>query len=156
MNSAPPKKKVSILRRVYAELRFSGESLRINARAMLFALAVGLLVGVCGGTFSRLLSLADTLRDSAVWVELLLPLAGLLVVWMYRRGGIKTAGGTDLIVQAARGEQPVSRLLAPVIFLSTLLTHAFGGSAGQFSREIGRLRGMMQKFIVSIPQNPAL
>lgn len=131
MNSAPPKKKVSILRRVYAELRFSGESLRINARAMLFALAVGLLVGVCGGTFSRLLSLADTLRDSAVWVELLLPLAGLLVVWMYRRGGIKTAGGTDLIVQAARGEQPVSRLLAPVIFLSTLLTHAFGGSAGR-------------------------
>ena len=85
MNSAPPKKKVSILRRVYAELRFSGESLRINARAMLFALAVGLLVGVCGGTFSRLLSLADTLRDSAVWVELLLPLAGLLVVWIDRK-----------------------------------------------------------------------
>ena len=34
-------------------------------------------------------------------------------------------------MQAARGEQPVSRVLAPVIFLSTLLTHAFGGSAGR-------------------------
>ena len=58
-------------------------------------------------------------------------LAGLVVVWMYRRGGIKTAGGTDLIIQAARGEQPVSRLLAPVVFCATVLTHAFGGSAGR-------------------------
>lgn len=131
MNSAPQKKKVHILRRLYAELRFSGESLRINARAMLFALAAGLLVGVCGGAFVRLLKLAEVLRSGTAWAALLLPLAGLLVVWMYRRGGIKTAGGTDLIVQAARGEQPVSRLLAPVIFLSTLLTHAFGGSAGR-------------------------
>lgn len=131
MNSSPPKKKIPILRRLSAELRFSLESLRLNARAMVFALAAGLVVGVCGGAFVRGLELAEKLRGGTAWAALLLPLAGLAVVWLYRRGGIKTAGGTDLIVQAARGEQPVSRLLAPVIFISTLLTHAFGGSAGR-------------------------
>lgn len=114
-----------------AEFAFSREGLRINSRGLLLGLVVGLLVGVLGGLFARLLEAAAILRNHTSWAIFLLPLAGLVVVWLYRRGGIKTAGGTDLIIQAARGEQPVSRLLAPVIFLATLLTHCFGGSAGR-------------------------
>ena len=121
----------AFFRGMYTEVAFSGESLRINGRGLLFGLVVGLLVGVWGGLFARLLGAANHLREGTGWAMFLLPLAGLLVVWMYRRGGIKTAGGTDLIIQAARGEQPVSRLLAPVIFAATLLTHGFGGSAGR-------------------------
>lgn len=120
-----------LFREVYAEMIFSGESLLINARALVFALVVGLVVGLIGGLFARFLGFAAIVREETQWALFLLPLAGLPVVWMYRRGGIKTDGGTDLIVQAARGEQPVSRLLAPVIFSSTLLTHFFGGSAGR-------------------------
>jgi len=123
--------RTGILRRMRAEIAFSGESLRINARGMVFGLLTGLVVGLCGGAFVHLLLLAERLRNESEWAALLLPLAGLLVVLIYKKGGIRTAGGTDLIVQAARGEQPVSRLLAPVIFVSTLLTHAFGGSAGR-------------------------
>ena len=48
---AKSRPKDHILRRLYAELRFSGESLRINGRAMVFALAVGVVVGLCGGSF---------------------------------------------------------------------------------------------------------
>ena len=121
----------AFFRGLYAELAFSGESLRINGVGLLFGLVTGLVVGVCGGVFARLLDVAADVRNGTVWAMYLLPLAGLMVVWMYRRGGIKTAGGTDLIIQAARGEQPVSRLLAPVIFAATLLTHFFGGSAGR-------------------------
>ena len=120
-----------LFRQIRTEMIFSGESLRINARALLFGLAVGLVVGVVGGAFAQLLGLAAQVREGTGWAIFLLPLAGLPVVWMYRKGGIKTAGGTDIIIQAARGEQPVSRVLAPVIFASTLLTHFFGGSAGR-------------------------
>ncbi len=125
------RKKLGILQPIRTEIRFSGENLRINARAMVFALVAGLVVGVVGGGFARLLDLAVQFREGVSWAIFLLPFAGLPVVWMYRRGGIRTAGGTDIIVQAARGEQPVSRVLAPVIFASTLLTHFFGGSAGR-------------------------
>ena len=127
----PAGDRMGILRRLRAEMIFSGESLRINGTGMLFGLLVGLLVGLCGGAFVHLLHLAEQLRNGTEWAALLLPFAGLVIVWLYKKGGIRTAGGTDLIVQAARGEQPVSRLLAPVIFVSTLLTHAFGGSAGR-------------------------
>ncbi|MBP3320015.1 MAG: chloride channel protein [Ruminiclostridium sp.] len=120
-----------LFREVYAEMIFSAESLRINARAIFFALGVGMVVGVIGGFFSRLLSLSDQFREEVFWSIFLLPLVGLIIVWLYRKGGIKTAGGTDIVIQAARGEQPVSRLLAPVIFLATILTHFFGGSAGR-------------------------
>lgn len=120
-----------LFRRLRADFAFSGESLRINAWGLLFGLAVGILVGLSGGLFVRLLQFAQTVREGTAWAVWLLPFAGLPVVWMYRRGGIKTAGGTNLIVEAARGEQPVSRLLAPVIFVSTVLTHMFGGSAGR-------------------------
>ena len=120
-----------MFREVYAEMIFSAESLRINARAIFFALGVGMVVGVIGGFFSRLLGLSDVFRNNVSWSIFLLPLVGLAIVWLYKKGGIKTAGGTDIVIQAARGEQPVSRLLAPVIFVSTLLTHFFGGSAGR-------------------------
>ena len=127
----PTGERMGILRRLRAEIVFSGESLRINGRGMLFGLLTGLVVGGCGSAFVHLLALAEQLRNETQWAALLLPIVGLLIVWMYKKGGIRTAGGTDLIIQAARGEQPVSRVLAPVIFLSTLLTHAFGGSAGR-------------------------
>ncbi len=120
-----------LFREVYAEMIFSAESMRLNARAIFFALGVGMVVGVVGGAFARLLSLSDVFRNEVSWSIYLLPLVGLVIVWLYIKGGIKTAGGTDIVIQAARGEQPVSRLLAPVIFVSTLLTHFFGGSAGR-------------------------
>ena len=138
----------AFFRGLYAELAFSGESLRINGVGLLFGLVTGLVVGVCGGVFARLLDVAADVRNGTAWAMYLLPLAGLMVVWMYRRGGIKTAGGTDLIIQAARGEQPVSRLLAPVIFAATLLTHVFGGSAGREGAALqlgGSIAGLIGK-----------
>ena len=127
----PAGDRMGIRRRLRAELSFSWESLRLNGRGLIFALLTGLVVGLCGGAFVYLLGLAERLRNETVWAALLFPLVGLLIVWLYKKGGIRTAGGTDIIIQAARGEQPVSRVLAPVIFVSTLLTHASGGSAGR-------------------------
>lgn len=120
-----------LFRQIYTEMFFSKETMRINARGLFFGLVVGMVVGVVGGAFARLLDLSDVVRNGTDWAIYLLPFVGLPIVWMYRKGGIKTAGGTDIIIQAARGEQPVSRVLAPVIFASTLLTHFFGGSAGR-------------------------
>ena len=42
----------AFFRGMYTEVAFSGESLRINGRGLLFGLVVGLLVGVWGGSVS--------------------------------------------------------------------------------------------------------
>ena len=91
-----------LFREVYAEMIFSAESLRINARAIFFALGVGMVVGVIGGAFSRLLALSDVFRNGVFWSIFLLPLVGLVIVWLYKKGDIKTAGGTDIVIQAPR------------------------------------------------------
>ena len=142
----PTGDRMGLRRRLRAELSFSWESLRLNGRGLVFALLTGLVVGLCGGAFVWLLGLAERLRNETEWAALLFPVVGLLIVWLYKKGGIRTAGGTDIIIQAARGEQPVSRLLAPVIFVSTLLTHASGGSAGREGAAL-QLGGSLAEFI---------
>ena len=66
----------AFFRGMYTEVAFSGESLRINGRGLLFGLVVGLLVGVWGGLFARLLGAANHLREGTGWAIFLLPLAG--------------------------------------------------------------------------------
>ena len=51
------------LRSVRTEMVFSGESLRVNGRGLLFGLIVGLVVGLCGGVFARLLEVAAMVRE---------------------------------------------------------------------------------------------
>ena len=96
----------AFFRGLYAELAFSGESLRINGVGLLFGLVTGLVVGVCGGVFARLLDVAADVRNGTAWAMYLLPLAGLVVVWMYRRGGIKTAGAPPSASRLPAGNSP--------------------------------------------------
>jgi len=61
-----------------------------------------------------------------------LPLAGVVVAWLYRRYGITAEGGNSLIIEQIH--QPgggVPRRMAPLILLTTLITHLCGGSAGR-------------------------
>ncbi len=85
----------AFFRGLYTEMAFSKESLRLNGQGLLFGLGGGAAGGGPGGLFDRLLAWADVLRNGTAWASLLLPLAGLVVVWMYRRGGIKNRQGGD-------------------------------------------------------------
>lgn len=61
-----------------------------------------------------------------------LPAAGVLVAWIYRRWGGNADKGTDLLLNEIRSpSHQVSSRMAPLVLLGTLVTHAFGGSAGR-------------------------
>lgn len=83
-------------RRALGALRAEGffvrESLRINGRGLLLGLVVGLLVGLWGGLFADLLDWAAGVRNDTAWAIYGLPLAGLAVVWLYRRGASRPPG----------------------------------------------------------------
>ena len=64
--------------------------------------------------------------------SILLPAAGLLIVFLYRAGGIKHDKGTNLVIGSIRNpEYNVPFRMAPLIFITTVITHLFGGSAGR-------------------------
>lgn len=61
-----------------------------------------------------------------------LPLAGVLIAALYLRFGKAVEGGNNLIMEQIH--EPgggVPSLMAPLILLSTVITHLFGGSAGR-------------------------
>lgn len=61
-----------------------------------------------------------------------LPIAGIAVGWIYHRIGKAAEGGNNLIVdQIHEPGGGVPLRMAPLILVSTVITHLFGGSAGR-------------------------
>lgn len=92
---------------------------------------MGVLGGFVGGCFSLLLAFVTDVRSSAPWVILLLPLGGIITVLLYRICRMSEHGGTNEIICSLSDKRPIKAATAPLIFISTAITHLFGGSAGR-------------------------
>lgn len=98
----------------------------------LLVLPVGLLSGSASALFLWSLDRVTEFRWHHGWLLFLLPVAGVIVGWIYHRVGGGAAGGNNLIIeQIHRPGGGVPRRMAALIFGSTLVTHLFGGSAGR-------------------------
>jgi H+/Cl- antiporter ClcA len=61
-----------------------------------------------------------------------LPFAGIFIYWLYALGGKKTEAGNNLIIdEIHEADGGVPARIAPLVLLTTLITHLFGGSAGR-------------------------
>lgn len=98
---------------------------------LILALVTGAVVGVVGVMFLFSINFVTDLRKAHEWLIFLLPLSGLLIVLLYHLSGVKKPQGTDLVLQAVRSPEPIPFRMAPLIFISTVLTHFCGGSAGR-------------------------
>ena len=97
---------------------------------LLISLTLGLCGGVVGAVFFHLFTAVTNLRTANPWLVFLLPIGGLLTVKIYKL--LKTEGlSTDSVLKSLKGEKRVSPWLLPAVFVSSLLTHLFGGSAGK-------------------------
>ena len=102
----------------------------------------GLVVGGASAVFAGCIKAATEYRDTHNWIFMLLPVAGVLIVFMYEKIG-RQDGGTNQVLATIKSKDDVPFLSAPLIFVSTLLTHLTGGSAGregasiQFGGSIG-------------------
>ena len=97
---------------------------------------LGALVGVACGCASAallwLLERATAFRTGHEAIVYALPLAGLAVGWVYERFGRAIEAGNNLVIDTIHDDGPELPLrMAPLVLLGTVLTHAFGGSAGR-------------------------
>ncbi|NJP39725.1 chloride channel protein [Oscillospiraceae bacterium HV4-5-C5C] len=95
------------------------------------SLIIGLAAGSAGAIFAIAVRQLTRLRLTHGWLIALLPLLGLLIVFTYRKSGFTNPRGTNLVIDAIRSPQPIPLAMAPLIFISTCLTHLGGGSAGR-------------------------
>lgn len=98
---------------------------------LLIAVLMGVIGGIIGAVFHKCLELVTHTREENSWLIYLLPLAGLLIAAMYHPFRKNGSLSTNRILASAEADEDVPFILTPLIFVSTLITHLFGGSAGR-------------------------
>lgn len=97
---------------------------------VLLSLIVGVACAVVGVGFHFAVDEVTLFRQNNPYILYFLPLGGILIALLYKAAKIEGVG-TDKVIDAVKGENPVPLLLVPVIFVSTVITHLLGGSAGR-------------------------
>ncbi len=96
------------------------------------AVIIGAVVGCVGTLFHYLIKIsAETFAMSNLKMVWLLPFVGVVIVALYKYCGMDNDKGTNMILVSVRSEEKPPLFTAPLIFLSTVLTHLAGGSAGR-------------------------
>jgi H+/Cl- antiporter ClcA len=99
-------------------------------------IVVGILVGAISGLLSAIflfsLESVTSIFSEHNWLLYFLPLGGLIIGALYWKLGKSSDRGNDVIKDEVK--YPFERmpiLMAPLVFVSTLITHLCGGSAGR-------------------------
>ena len=97
------------------------------------ALFLGAIVGTLTAFFGQVLQRVNDIRDMhpVYWIPAL-ALAGVVIVFTYKKIGKGTERGMGLVFDAAHGnERKIPLRLIPLIMAATWITHLFGGSSGR-------------------------
>lgn len=94
--------------------------------------AVGVVCGLASAAFLYVLERATHLRETHEYLVYALPFAGIAIGFLYDRWGKPIKGGNNLVLDTIHENTPrIPARMAPMVFLGTVLTHVFGGSAGR-------------------------
>lgn len=107
------------------------EAVLIGLKWIAFGVLSGIIVGGISAEFASGISFVTGFRQAHPYILYLLPLAGIFIIAYYQLLGVKQPKGTNLVLNSLRDGDVVPGKMAPLIILSTLVTHLFGGSAGR-------------------------
>lgn len=99
-------------------------------------LVLSALAGAVIGSGSALLLVslewATRMREEHLWLIALLPLAGLVIGLMYHYWAGTASKGNNYLIEEIRSPNGIIPFrMAPLVYVGTVLTHLFGGSAGR-------------------------
>lgn len=105
--------------------------IKTSIKWVVFAIISGTVIGGVGTLFYFSMSVVTLVRTKNPWLIWLLPIGGLVIVGCYRLLHDEKDTGTNLVLSAIHSDDELPLRMAPLIFISTLITHLFGGSAGR-------------------------
>ena len=92
----------------------------------------GALIGSASALLLASLNWATDYRESHLWIIACLPLGGLLIGLMYHYWAGTAAKGNNFLIEEIRSSRNIIPFkMAPLVYVGTVLTHLFGGSAGR-------------------------
>lgn len=130
MNNTQDKKKPEEIHNLHYYIDHIRYDITNLIKWLVLAVLTGLSVGFISSLFARVLKFVTNYRTEHFWVFFLLPVSGLIIVFLYQKFG-QEDGGTNQVLSTIRSQDDVPFRSAPLIFVSTILTHFAGGSAGR-------------------------
>ncbi|OOG72843.1 voltage-gated chloride channel family protein [Flavobacterium sp. A45] len=104
----------------------------ITIKWLLICCLIGIFSGSASALFLVSLEFVTQVRIQNTWIIWLLPFGGLFIGYLYFISDSKIAKGNNLLLEEYnKPEKKIPFLMAPLVLLSTLITHLFGGSAGR-------------------------
>lgn len=102
-------------------------------RLIVAGIIIGFIVGIIDTIFGRGLLLIGNIRKEYLYYLVpSLALAGLLIVFIYKKFAGRAKKGMGLIFEVGHGiENEIPLKLVPIVSITTWITHLFGGSAGR-------------------------
>lgn len=98
---------------------------------LLIAVIVGIVVGGFSILFGKSMNLVTSFRQENEWIIYFLPLAGVVIVALYKLCNYENNKGTNAVLSNLHAQDDIPLKMAPLIFISTVITHLCGGSAGR-------------------------
>ena len=98
---------------------------------IIISILIGNVVGFVGAIFHIALEYAQHWNATYPWLLYCMPIAGLIIVALYHYTSMDNDTGTETVIASVRNGKLARFRMAPLIFISTILTHLTGGSAGR-------------------------
>ena len=106
-------------------------SSKVLVKWLAIASLVGVIVGAIAACFGHALIAVNNFRAAHPMIILGLPFAGLVIVFLYRYFKDQDDRGTNMVIASIHSSTGIPFRMAPLIFVTTVITHLFGGSAGR-------------------------
>ena len=107
------------------KVKHNTKRLITSIKWVIFSIVVGIVAGSCGTAFYFALSVVTDFRMKYPWLIYFLPIGGLAIVGLYHLCKDDNDTGTNLVISAIHSGDKVPFIMAPLIFVSTLITHLY-------------------------------
>jgi H+/Cl- antiporter ClcA len=136
--------------RMPGAIKLSSKNIAATLQWTCLIIPVAVVTGLLVALFLWLLDLTTNTFRSNPWLIWLMPLAGILITWLYSFGKDSGKGNNLIISEIQHPSQSVPARMSPLILFTTVLTHLVGGSAGREGTAVqmgGSIAGIPFRFL---------
>jgi H+/Cl- antiporter ClcA len=134
-------------------------SLKQFLQPIIYSVPVAFITGSLVALFYYLIDKVTQLHWRYDWLLFFLPVAGIVIHLLYKYSGKSAERGNTLIIEEIhKPGAGVPLRMTPLVLLTTLITHLFGGSAGREGTAVqmgGRSAGQVVQTNTRRHQDPA-
>lgn len=116
---------------VKINLKVSSDYIVAFIKWVVVAIVIGAIGGLLGSVFHISIDYVTELRAEHEFLIFLLPIGGIFIATIYYLVSSNGKIDTNRVIESVRKDEKIPLVMIPLIFLSTVITHMLGGSAGR-------------------------